>query len=310
MSRLLAALRSPIVKWLFLAMTLALAGYAVWSRWEEVASALAQLSPLAVAAAFALAACYVWLTLLSWRRVLADLGSPLRLPAAIPLFGVSQLGKYIPGGVWNVLVAAELGAEHKIPRRRSVTAMALAILISLVSGLALGGLALALGPDELVRRWRWAAWLLIPLVIALAPPVMNRLIELALRLARRPPPEQPMTTRGLAVATGWAMAAWVVAGAHVWVLAIGLGLEASPRSLALATGAYALAWVVGFVVVIAPAGAGAREAVLIAALSGALGGGAVLTVVLLSRVLLTVADFGIAGWGMILARHRRPRISP
>lgn len=73
--------------------------------------------------------------------------------------------------------------------------------------------------------------------------------------------------------------------------------------LRLSVGGYALAWLVGFVLVFLPAGVGAREVVLAAALAPALGTGGVLVVVLLSRVLVTAGDLLSAG----LAHLARPR---
>jgi glycosyltransferase 2 family protein len=73
----------------------------------------------------------------------------------------------------------------------------------------------------------------------------------------------------------------------------------SKNTWALATAGYALAWAVGLVVVVAPAGAGAREVALAAALAPVLDGGAVVVVVLLSRVLFTVADLAVAAAGAL-----------
>jgi uncharacterized membrane protein YbhN (UPF0104 family) len=81
------------------------------------------------------------------------------------------------------------------------------------------------------------------------------------------------------------------------------------RGLALAVGGYALAWVVGFLVVVVPAGAGARELVLVAVLAGTLPHAAVLLVVLVSRVLVTLVDLLFAGLGMLVVR-RRGRLEP
>ncbi|WP_342770092.1 hypothetical protein [Xylanimonas allomyrinae] len=100
------------------------------------------------------------------------------------------------------------------------------------------------------------------------------------------------------------MLSWVVAGVHVWLLATGLGLDATGRTLVMLVGGYALAWVAGFVVVFVPAGAGVREAVLLALLAGALPHAAVLLVVLLTRALLTVVDLVFAAVGMLVRPAR------
>lgn len=301
--RLLGLARSTAVRWAFLAVAVALAVYAVWASWDELTDALHRLSVGTLALAGVASLVYVALTMQSWRRVLIDLGSRLPLASAAALFGVSQIGKYVPGGVWNVVAAAELGADHRIPRRRSVAAMAVAVLVSLVSGVVVGCVALALGPGDARERWGWVLWLTPVLLVLLVPAVLNRLVGVGLRLARRDPLDDPLTPRGLGAAVAWSLAAWVVAGLQVWLLATALGMDRTPRTFALALGGYALAWVVGFVVVFVPAGAGAREAVLLAVLSGSLGHGAVLAVVLVSRVLLTVVDLVAAGFGLLVARH-------
>ncbi|PJI94130.1 lysylphosphatidylglycerol synthase domain-containing protein [Luteimicrobium subarcticum] len=310
MNRLLAAARSRVTRWVFLGVAVALAVWAVVASWDEITAALADLSWLLVGGALVVSIAYVLATMVSWLRLLNDLGEPLRPSSALALFGVSQLGKYIPGGVWNVVAAAELGAQHKISRRRSVAAMAVAVLVSVVSGLLVGALALWLGPPDTRDRWGWAGLLVPVLVVVLVPPVLNRLVDRAFRLMRREPLDQPLSTRGLGTATLWALVGWLLVGLQVWMLAVGVGMEASWRTFALCVGAYGLAWVVGLLVVFVPAGAGAREAVLLVALSGVLPHGAVLAVVLVSRVLVTVTDLLLAGAGLTIARRQARDAAP
>jgi uncharacterized membrane protein YbhN (UPF0104 family) len=89
-------------------------------------------------------------------------------------------------------------------------------------------------------------------------------------------------------------------------LAVALGAPLNVRTVALSIGGYCLAWAVGFLVVVAPAGAGAREAALAAALSPVLDGAELVVLVLASRVLLTVADLALAGVGAALGTRRPP----
>ncbi|WP_413451013.1 lysylphosphatidylglycerol synthase domain-containing protein [Georgenia phoenicis] len=307
MSRILSALRSRWARALFLTAALAFGVWAVSSQWDDVSSALASLSPGAIALALLVSLVYVVLTMLSWRAVLTDLGSPLAVKDASRVFFVSQVGKYLPGGVWNIVAAAEMGADHKIPRRRSVSVMVVSILVSIVTGLLLAVLAVVLGPEEIREQYGWVAWTLPVFVVVLAPPVLNRLLGLALRLVRRPPLEQPLTLGGVARSAGWALAGWVVAGVQVWLIATWLGMEATLATAALSVGGYALAWIVGFLAIVVPAGVGVREAVLGALLAGQLGAGAVVVTVLLARVVLTAADLllGVAAMAVVRSRGRR-----
>jgi uncharacterized membrane protein YbhN (UPF0104 family) len=182
--------------------------------------------------------------------------------------------------------------------------MAVTILVSIVTGGAVALAAVGLGPDAVRDRYGWVAWLLPALLVLLVPAVLNRGLGVLLRLSRRAPLEHPLTARGAGAAVLWSVLAWLVAGLHVWVLATAVGMDADARTFALAVGGYALAWVVGFLVVVVPAGLGAREAVLLAVLAAVLDTGGVLAVVLLSRVALTVADIATGVVGLAVARRR------
>lgn len=304
MSRVLELARSRTVKVGFLLLALALAVWAVVSRWNEVSAALTEIDPVLLAAALGLGLLYVVLTMFSWRAVLADHGTPLPLLPAARVFFVSQLGKYVPGGVWNIVAAAEMGADHRIPRRRSVSAMLVTVLISIVTGMILAVVTVPFAPDELADRFGWVLWTLPLFVMLLLPPVLGRLVDLALRLTKGDPLESPLRWRGIGAAVAWALLAWGIAGLQVWVLAVGVGMEPSGRTVALCIGGYAFAWVIGFLVVIVPAGAGVRETVLALMLAGSLSTGGVLAVVLLSRVVLTLADLLLGGLGLLLARRK------
>jgi len=93
---------------------------------------------------------------------------------------------------------------------------------------------------------------------------------------------------------------WLAFGAHAWVLASRLGADGLRD--ATTVGAFALAWVVGFLVVIAPAGAGPREAALVLALAPVMDTPDALVLALVSRVLMLVGDGLVAA---ISAPRRR-----
>ncbi|MCH9275443.1 flippase-like domain-containing protein [Bifidobacterium amazonense] len=300
--------KSPVTRWVFLAVALAGLLWAVIKNWDSLLSALAVLPPWIAVVSVVLSIVYVFFTLWSWKVILADLGSDLNWNAAVQLFGVSQIGKYIPGGVWNIVAAAEIGRDHKIPARRSVTAMTVAVLISLLSGTGIGVITV-LGTSVNIQVPTWMIVVLLAVLVALlTPPVLNRLIGFGFALLKRPAPERQMTFRGLGLATLLAVIAWAVAGVQVWLLAVGFGMKAGLAGMMLAIGAYALAWVVGFLVVFVPAGTGVRESVLGLFFAGVLSSGGVLAVVLVSRIAMTIADLVFAGVGaLLLQRHKATR---
>lgn len=299
--------RSPAVRTSFVVVALALAVIAIVGSWDSVRPALLALSPPLLAASATTGGLYVFVTMAAWREVMSDLGSKFPLRDASAVFFVSQIGKYVPGGVWNLVAVSELAADRQVPRRRSLAGMAVTLLISIATGLVVAAFGLALAPEGARAQFGVAVWFLPVLVVLLVPAVLNRLISVALRVTRRPPLEHELSTGGTLAAVAWSFVAWLLAGLHLWLLALATGQEASARSFALAAGGYALAWVVGFVVIVVPAGVGAREVVLIAVLAGVLDQGAVLVVTIVSRVLLTAIDLIMAGLGWAALRRSSGR---
>jgi uncharacterized membrane protein YbhN (UPF0104 family) len=306
-SRVLGAGRRPAVRVAFAGLAIALAIWAVVAEWDEVTAALRGLDAAAVLLALLATIVNVALAGMVWRTVLADLGSRVPLQVAARIFFVGQLGKYVPGSVWPIVMQAELGRDHRVPRQRTATATLVTLLLSVASALLVVLLAIPFDSRVVPPGFEWAVVLVVPLIVALHPTVLSWGTDRALRLARREPMEHRTTLRGTALATAWAVGSWVGAGFQVYVLAVALGAPAGMDTASLAIGGYTLAWAVGFLIVVAPAGAGAREVALAAVLAPVLTNGQVIVVVLVSRLLFTAVDLAAAGLGLAAGhRHRVP----
>ena len=283
-------------------------GYALVSQWSKIGSALDRvgiatplLSWLAAMAGLAVGA-------LAWRALLADLGVPMGLRTTARVFFIGQLGKYLPGGLWPVLAQMELGHDEGAGRRQVGTAAVLLMAVNVVTGLLIAVLCLPLTSSHALHRVGWLLVFLPVGVAALHPRVLGAVIGRALRLLRREPLDRLPTGRGLLVASGWMVITWAFYGLHLYLLARPLAASGHRLPL-LVTGGFALAWSVGFLVVIAPAGAGAREAVLVASLAPAMPAAAATTVAVLSRLAMTMADFALAGLAGLGARRRSRAVS-
>jgi hypothetical protein len=179
----------------------------------------------------------------------------------------------------------------------------LTMLLSLLSGLLTALIALPLVGGSTPYLW---ALLAVPvLLVGLHPKVLNAVLARLLRLARRPPLEQPLTGRAIAGALAWAFVSWLFFGMQVWVLAIRLGAPDGKAAL-LAIGGFAFAWSVGFVVVILPAGAGVRDLLLIAMLGPVLSVPSATAVALVSRALMTAGDLVTAAIAAGFTRRPGP----
>jgi glycosyltransferase 2 family protein len=286
---------------------LAAVGWAVARNWTAVSADLARVDPSALVAALVLALVGPVLTMLGWRVLMADLGSPLHVAPSAGIFFVGQLGKYLPGSVWSVLAQAEMGARLDVPRRRSGVVGLVSIGLGVLTGLLVGlpALSLLLGSSRSGSAW----WLLLALplvVVACWPRALNLLVGIGLRLLRREPLEHELSGRAVLVTVLLFVASWLAFGLQTWILARSVGGTVGTGSLALATlSGYALAATIGQLAVIAPAGVGVRESLLVFLLGSSMSSSAALAVVLLSRFAVTLGDVLLAGGGWVYARSHR-----
>jgi uncharacterized membrane protein YbhN (UPF0104 family) len=280
---------------------------ALASRWDGVRGQLGQVSPAAVAGALAYALLALLASMLAWRALLGDLGSPLPVGAATRVLFLGQLAKYLPGsGVRAVRAQTELARDFGVPRRRAAAAALVLNLVTLGTGLLVTLLALPRLLPAGAPSWLHWSPVLVPVGLAgLTPPVLSRLCDLVLRVLRRPPLDVRLSWTGVGTAVPAVLGSWLAYGLQVTLLGWSLGAE--PGALLLpATGAFAAAWCAGLLVV--PTGAGTREVVLSVALAAQLPGGAAaaLTIAVVSRLLLTVADALAALVGVAMGRRRAP----
>jgi glycosyltransferase 2 family protein len=300
------ALRGRPVRYGFVAIAVGLGVYAVVRQWGEVRDSLVAIGVLPVLGAMVAILGGLAASMQVWRVLLTSLGSPLPVRAAAKVVFVGQLGKYLPGSIWPVLAQMELGTVYHVPRRRSATASVLTMLMSLLGGLLAALVTLPFMAGE-ATAYRWA-FLAAPVLLACVHPrVLNPALDRLLRLAKRPPLEQPLTGRAVLVALGWALVSWVLYGVQIWVLATKLGAPEG-RTILLAVGGFAFAWSVGFLVVFAPAGAGVRDVLLIALLGPVVGVGGATAIALVSRILMTVGDLATAAVSAWLGRLRAPAV--
>lgn len=293
--------RTPAFRIGFLVVAVAAAVVAVTSEWEAFSATASRLGALTLLLAAVASTGNVLAAGLAWRRLLGACGSPLPLPAALQVFLVGQVGKYLPGSVWSVLAQAELGSDHGVPRSRTVAVSSIALGLSVAMGALVALPSVALLPA--LGAWRWVVLAAVPAVlVTFHPRVLNWSVGRLMQVTGRALPVSELGPRDVLSAAWWTLLAWLAFGAQVLVLLVGAGAPLGGESVVAALSGYALAWVVGFLVVFAPAGAGPRELVLTALLAPLLGTGQALAVVLVARVVSTVVDLLLAGLAALSAR--------
>lgn len=278
-------------------------GFFVWrslsGRWNEFQaldlSIRPRPGPLLLAAAAVLGT-YA-LLIGAWRRLILGWGGVLTYRTAARIWCVSNLGRYVPGKVWSVAGLAVLAQRAGVPGWSAVGAAVA------MQGLAVGtgAVIVALAAPGLTSAVELTVAVVLSAamvaVLVWAPKgrtLLSRLVP-AVRL--------PALPLGIALeATGVTLASWLAYGTAFWLLAA--SLLPVPLPAALAVGAFAAAYLLGLLALFAPGGVGVREAVLLALLAPAVGGGPAVILTVASRLLLTVTEAGAALTAALLDRAR------
>jgi hypothetical protein len=248
----------------------------------------------------------VWVTALAWREPLQYLSGPLSRAQAVRLFAAGQLGKYVPGVMWSILLQAQLAAAAGISMAQIAAAFGVYAIVSIVTGVAIGApvaVLAAAGPLMALLAAVGAG-----AVLAVAPVVITSTIGLARRIpviGRRLTTISRITLRRSMLLN---TASWLISGTHLWVLAIALGADWK-SSLIPCLGGFALSTALGSLVVVVPDGIGVRESVLALTLTACLPSTAAAVVAVASRLLLASADLLAFAYGTWAKRRTAPPLA-
>ncbi len=279
---------------------LVLCAFFAWRVFEgrgaELGQALGRMSYW-VAASALLTIAGLLVTSWLWTRILAGYGHVLPWSGASSVFFTGQVGKYLPGSVWSIGVQARLSASMGVPAPRVIGTGLIFLAIHVASALCLGGAILAVSDSSPVPRM--AALGLAALgALAFHPRILGRLSTL-LSGGRG---QIDVTSAGSGIYALCMAVVWCAYSAALVVLMS----DPSWREVWLLVAAVTLSYAAGVVIVVAPAGLGAREAVFVGLMAPSLGVTQATALALVARMVHTAADFLLA---MVGARvlHARSR---
>lgn len=265
-------------------------------HWDSVRSAGRALTPdwgrVVLSAALVLA-CYAVL-IETWRRMVRTWGSALGFGTAARIWLVSNLGRYVPGKVWQIGAMGVLAQRAGVAPEAAVGSSLVLAIVNILAGLVVilgrGSGALAVMHVPLaVTLTASAAALVATLTLPWALPGLVRLFNTTTGRSVHIP-RVPLAAI-LSAFVGCALA-WVGYGVAFALFAAALVPAPEAATTNAHVVAFALSYLAGYLAVFAPGGIGVRELSLAALLTGWLGYGSgdAGVLVLTSRVWLTVLE--------------------
>ncbi len=244
----------------------------VYQKWDTVRGPILSINwGNFVLAAFMFAVFLFVFRAMSWRRILAGFGRELPIFPAARVWSFSELARYLPGAIWQVVgrvyLSRPYGISGAVSSASQLLELAIFMLANILVALAcLAAAGLRHGAAD-NRKWILIAVAFVPVLLTmLHPRVFYGALNKVLRRIHKPEIEPALRKRSMTKIAVWNIIGLLWQSLAVWLLTSSvLGLPFG-KWYVLA-GAYCLAWTIGFSVgFLSPGGIGVRELVFITTL--------------------------------------------
>jgi len=249
----------------------------------------------AIISAILLFAAYISAAI-AWKTIIYGFGHKVGLSDAFRIVYLANLGRYIPGKVWQVFGMVALANEVGVPARISLASFALAQAYSLPASFVL--IPIFLGNIESFKSLAlykdlfylaFAISFLAFLILFFKPGGLSGALNWVLKVLKREPVDYRPKYKNRIAIFNWYLITWILFGLafHYFLEAL---LANSILPLKYAVGTYIAAYIIGYISFLSPGGLGFREGVMTALLTPFLGVGTAVSVSLIHRLWITFAE--------------------
>ncbi len=244
-------------------------------QWHAVRGHAYDVSVLRLALAAGMFAAFLFVfRALAWRRILRGLGCTIPVAAATRIWITSELARYLPGAIWQVVGRIYLAKPYGVRGTVTSVSQVLELAVFLLANILLAvACMLYFGLKELegaAETWLYVAMCVAPvLLVLLHPRVFYGLINRVVRRFGKPELDHRIGGPELVGLLAWNILGLLWQSVALYLIlqpALGLKLD----WWWVLAGAYCLAWTAGFLAVWAPGGIGVRELVFVTAMRVAL----------------------------------------
>jgi hypothetical protein len=246
----------------------------VYQHWDKVKEPLSKLNWWYFALGAVMFAMFLFIfRVLSWWWILIKFGHRLPLAPTMRIWSISELARYLPGMIWQVVGRVFLIKPYGVSGSVCSTSQVLELTIFLLANLLVSLTCLiwlGIKTDRQLRPYFYAVMALVPLLLVfLHPKVFYGVFDWVMRKLRNPVVEHRLRKRELFCLGIWAIVGLLWQSLAMWMVIHG-PLQLQPTKWWVVAGAYCLAWSTGFLAFWAPGGLGVREAVFMMAMHVAL----------------------------------------
>jgi hypothetical protein len=282
-----------VLKWVWFVAVILGAGYYFYKNYQKISVYLETISAWRIALSFVFLFLGKFalsdLTRLSLKKIDVDLD----YKDALTITSITQLGKYLPGGIWHVAGKFGIYKARKITTKKSTGAIIFENMWLLSSALVIGATCLLISSQDVLCDFNnvfcdsmtnRAIMIGLPILWVIALILVDYFIFKTKRY----------TIKDFLFLVVEMLVIWVSFGISFWlVFPLHSGFEMA------ITGAFSISWVAGYVAFFAPGGIGIREYLLTVILAAYFSSSEVATYATIHRLIWVIGEI-ILGAGSTL----------
>ncbi|MDA3838177.1 MAG: lysylphosphatidylglycerol synthase transmembrane domain-containing protein [Candidatus Delongbacteria bacterium] len=233
----------------------------------------------------------LFIPVFAWRYLLGTLGADLKILKAMRIWFISNLGRYIPGKVWQISGLILLSNKEGVTKKTSSVSV-------IYSQIVANSIALLLWVVFTFGDNNWKGNLLILIVILVSlssfPFIINKLVNIILIRMKKQKNEFVVSYSKFIIYVLSQLLNWLVMGL-AFIIFINLFTDLSifdhPTTLFILP----ISWTLGLLAIFAPGGIGVREGIMTVYLSMFISPGLAAVIPWIYRIWLTVFELLLAG---------------
>jgi uncharacterized membrane protein YbhN (UPF0104 family) len=215
---------------------------------------------------------------------------------------ISQLGKYIPGGVWQFVARFTAYKENQISYKNMGKSFIVENLWMVIGSFLVSVFFLGIShPTEILVRYGIhlsnTAFLLIAIACLVIFFVTLIIIEYVVKTETRKPNLKNVVVQFISQTV-----LWIVLGLSFFALFSQTG---TLNDLFFTIGAFGLSFMVGYVAIFAPGGIGVREYIAVVLFSLMFSSAEIGIYTIVHRLIYTIVEFLLAGLAYLLSRKNK-----
>jgi len=243
----------------------------VWVNWDQVGTFDWQFDPFYLILSLVCAIAALFIFAAAWGRVVSGFGHKLSVLASFRILNLSNLGRYIPGKIWQVFGMLYLAKQKNIPEEQAAASFVIYQMFTIPASLLVWVFAAQFESGLLIDKFKimgaGSAYTLGGLgllgcvfLVFYPRPFLKSANFILKKFGRSVAVFDLDKSVALQAFVGYFIG-WIVFGLAFWAFLVSVLGDGAP-SVLLAVGLYNVAYQIGYLALFAPGGLGPRELII------------------------------------------------